>query len=174
MRLFVGCDLPDHLVSYLRFLSEQLPEAVLVVPRQYDLTLKFLGSIRIEQYDEIVRRLSLVSFQPFDVWCDHISFFSEKHIRVVWLALSPKEPIQALHHAISEVLSPSFPDTKLFVPHITLARVKSVKRKAEFIRSINRIEVEKKALHVDRFSLVRSEQGERGVFHKKLYEFCAR
>jgi 2'-5' RNA ligase len=148
----------------------QLPEAKLIVPRQYDLTIKFLGKIPEEALPELQNRLSVIHFAPFKATITNLGVFSERMIRVVWVGLQPAEAFYNLHDLIDTALLPLFPPDERFVPHITLARVKSVKDRKAFLERLSHISVESLSFPIDRVILIKSELTSAGACHTPIFE----
>lgn len=171
MRLFISCPLPKHICDYLTKLSSQLPSASLTVPKQFDLTVKFLGDVSENDLPSVVEALTKISFSSFTISLNGLGVFSENAIRVVWVGLVPHQPLFSLHHHIGEVLSYKFPKSNRFLPHLTLARVQKVKHPVAFRASLRAIKVEPLSFSIDRFSLIKSVLSSKGAIHTVLKEF---
>lgn len=170
MRAFLACHIPDEVLNYIKTLIPCLPEASIVVPRQHDLTIKFLGNVPDEILPELKNRLSTIHFEPFTAHLSTLGVFSERMIRVVWVDLQPVEAFTKLHAQIDEALTPLFPTDERFLPHITLARVKSVRDRKTFLSRLVHIPVTPIEYRVDRVLLIKSELTPTGAIHTPLYE----
>jgi 2'-5' RNA ligase len=122
MRLFLGIDLPDKLKleidQYLRPLKTT--EKGWEKCRDFHLTLLFIGDSSDEKVEEIKRKLSLISFKPFELTIDKIEFFPR---RVMFLSCRYSEELQKLKEQTDKIF-PEYlrPDEKAFLPHITIKR----------------------------------------------------
>jgi 2'-5' RNA ligase len=173
MRLFVSCNVPQDVAGYVRTIAGKIQNARLSVPRNVDLTIKFLGDVPADRLEEIKKRLSKLEFRAFEAALDGIGLFSEDFIRVVWVGLKPAGGFVKLHEQADELLAHLFPKEKRFQPHITVARVKSVDDKPKFVESVKKIRIEPKRWLVDRLILFESRLGPDAV-HTPLLEVCAK
>ncbi|MFH1720479.1 MAG: 2'-5' RNA ligase family protein, partial [Patescibacteria group bacterium] len=63
MRLFVAINLPNEIRNYLKSIQDQLPNAKMTKPKDFHLTLQFLGDAEAAQALEIKSALYQV-FMP--------------------------------------------------------------------------------------------------------------
>ena len=136
MRLFIAITLNDEIKNYIKSLQESIKaEGVkLTFAKESHLTLKFLGEVLDNNLNKIKNLLSDIKFKPFFVDLDNLGIFpNENYIRVIWVGLNKKKEIIELQQKIDKVLLADFPKDKKFHPHITLARVKFIENKKEFI-----------------------------------------
>lgn len=170
MRAFLACPLPEEVISYLKTLIPLLPEASLIIPKQHDLTLKFLGNVPEEILPEVQKRLSTLHFEPFKASLSGLGVFSERRIRTVWVGIEPQKIFQDLHTQVDELLTPLFATDDRFLPHITLARVKALKDRKAFLKKLLGIPVEAISFSVDRLLFIKSELTSTGANHTPLFE----
>ena len=162
MRLFIAIEVPEDVKGYLSAVQEKISNDVAnkirpVNKNQIHLTLKFLGEVQQDKAEKIKNELKKIAFSPFSVCLDKIGVFpSESYIRVVWVGLKPEEPVLELQKTIDESLKKMFKKEKDFKAHITLARVKFIGNKEEFVEKLKKIKVENKKIEVNNFKLVRS------------------
>jgi len=173
VRLFISCNIPKELDEYLRILALQLPETKQTIPKQFDLTVKFLGNVDNNRLDEIRQRLSTIEFHPFETSLETIHVFSERFIKIVWVGLTESEKFGHLHTQVEEALFPLFERDTRFQPHITIARIKSLKDKTGFLEALSQIRVKPVQFTVDKLILVESELSAAGATHTPLYEYSA-
>ena len=76
-----------------------------------------------------------------------------------------------LQKSIDAVLSPLFKKEKDFKAHITLARVKFIEDKANFMKMLGNIMVEKRKIEVNEFLLVKSELKPAGHIYTVIAKF---
>lgn len=131
-RLFTGLEIPESLGLSLSFLRGGLPGAKWIDVENYHVTLRFIGDIDEATAREIVYELKRVQRRRFEVRIEGVMAFGGKqpHSLVAKVASSPAlSELQAEHERICQRLGlPAEP--RKFVPHITLARCKSVSHQA--------------------------------------------
>ncbi|MFH0832151.1 MAG: RNA 2',3'-cyclic phosphodiesterase [Candidatus Aenigmatarchaeota archaeon] len=119
MRCFVSIDVDSRLKEAAINLQNQIPGDVkLVEPENLHFTLEFLGEI--SNASVIEERLAKIAgeFEPFIINIRGIGVFPDmNYIRVVWLGA---EELSNLQSAVNP---------KEATPHLTIARVRSVKDK---------------------------------------------
>jgi 2'-5' RNA ligase len=173
MRAFLCCNIPQELSNYLSQLTTYLGEAKLTIPKQFDLTIKFLGEIPDDLLPQLQERLTQIRFSPFMAHIGPIGVFSERIVRTVWVGVEPKEPLFELHKAVDQCLLPLFPPDDRFSPHITLARVRGLKDKKRFLQSLSNINVDPISFRIDRLMFVQSKLTSEGAIHSHLFEIPA-
>ena len=174
MRLFLACRLSENLDAYLRKIASMLPESRQTIPKNFDLTLKFFGNVSESEAEQIKQKLSSLYFEPFETHLDGIQVFSERLIRIVWVGLSNSDKFIELHHQIESSLSPLFPHDSRFHPHLTIARIKSLKNKEAFLEALSHIHVEPKTIYIDKIVLYESQLSAEGATHIPIYEIDAK
>jgi 2'-5' RNA ligase len=179
MRLFIAIEVSEEIKEELTKIQSgienDLVKAKWVNQNQMHLTLKFLGEVNEERVEIIKEKLSEIKTKPFFVVLDKIGFFpSEDYIRVVWIGLKPINKIVELQKKIDESLKELFPLDKRFHPHITIARVRFVKEKKEFIENINKIEIKKKEFQINKFKLVKSTLTREGPTYEDIEAYSLR
>lgn len=171
MRLFISCFISQEISDYVKSLSDKLPEAEINVPKNIDLTIKFLGSVQGDKLAVIKEKLSKIEFDSFEAELDTIGVFpNEKFIRVVWIGVKPEEKFNVLHEKVDEALKDLFGPEKRFKAHLTIGRVKRVDDKAKFIEELKKIKIEPKKFKVDKLILFESKLSTEGAVHEKVME----
>jgi RNA 2',3'-cyclic 3'-phosphodiesterase len=128
LRLFVAVEVPAREQAAAAALCQGLERARRTKPHQLHVTLRFLGATPEDRLPEIKQRLATVKAAPFDLVVQGAGIFpaGARRPRVLWLGLSPEEPLRRLERSIGEALatvpSASANDTSRFTPHLTLAR----------------------------------------------------
>lgn len=173
MRLFVAFGVSDEVKNYLTELQNELPEdSKLNLVKNFHLTLKFLGDVEEDRMDKITALLSNINFTKFTVKTAGIGVFPDENlIRVVWVGLEPKDKIVALQQEIETALSGMFPKDERFHPHLTLARVKSVKDKKDFMQKLKNIAVKELEFTASAFKLIKSNLTPEGPVYEVVAEF---
>jgi len=139
------------------------------------LTLRFLGEVTLEQQAWVRARLAEVAAacRPFVMRLEGVGAFpSPAHPRVVWLGVTDgRAEIDDLARRVRAALEPMFgPDRDVFVPHLTLWRVRSPadRRAAEEILGGLRPIPPARDVPVHELLLKESVLGPRGAEHRTL------
>jgi 2'-5' RNA ligase len=170
MRLFISVDLPKKVEEQIIRLQSKLPEFVgkKTEPGNLHLTLKFIGDAGIEKIGIIKEKLSKIKLKKFNAEIDSIGIFSKSFIKIVWLHVSNCDDLQK---EIDNSLEGLFPKEERFMSHLTIARVKKIPNKDEFLRQIKIVEVPKIKFEVNKFSLNQSILRTEGPKYNSLAEF---
>jgi 2'-5' RNA ligase len=172
MRAFIAIDFSEDIKEYLAEVQKQLPKGKLRLARDFHLTLKFLGEIPPDKVERTKQLLEKVRLKKFVVETASIGVFpSENYIRVVWLGLEPEEPVLQLQQQIEDVLANEFKRERGFKAHITLARVKYIDDKKEFLKQLKKIKTAKIRVVIDKFKLKKSTLTEKGAIYEDLAVF---
>jgi len=168
MRTFIALDLPLDVRREIKKIQTKLPEfsGKLTEIENLHLTLKFLGEIDDEKINEIEKRLEKIKIKKIDAEIDSIGVFSESFIKIVWLHIAGCEKLQ---EEVDNKLEDLFPKENRFMSHITIARVKNIKNKKEFLEKIKKIKIEKIKFSINSFKLKKSIlTGEKPVYEDLL------
>ncbi|MBI2575478.1 RNA 2',3'-cyclic phosphodiesterase [Candidatus Woesearchaeota archaeon] len=172
MRLFIAIDLPEEAKSELRKAQNQLPEgkeANLSKPKDFHITLKFLGEATPQKAEWVKEKLRQVKFPGSRTTLSSLGVFpNENRIRVVWAGISPEEEAAKLQKEIDVLIGKEFPDDYRFSSHITLARVKYASDKKQFLQQLKRIRIEPVKFAVDSFKLKKSTLTKEGAVYDDL------
>jgi len=165
MRSFIAIEIPENIKKEIVKIQKELPEfrGKKTEFENLHLTLKFLGEIDEEKIEDIKKRLKKVKINSFEAEIDSIGIFSEKFIRIIWLHIKNCDELQK---EIDEKLEGLFEKEKRFMGHLTIARVKSVRDKREFLEKINKIKIPNMKFKVEKFNLKKSILTE----EKPIYE----
>jgi len=149
IRSFIAFDIDSE--SIVKRLSEVQKTLVntgadlkIVEPKNIHVTMRFLGDVSPNMIDSIHEEMEKVSFVTFEIELRGLGAFPTlKYARVVWVGI--KKGAEKLTDIFNQ-LEPRIqglgfrPDPKGFSPHLTIARVKSGRNKAELIRAIQELE----------------------------------
>jgi 2'-5' RNA ligase len=148
VRAFIGIDIDEAVRQKLVAAQGQLratgAQLKLVEPPNIHVTMKFLGEVSDDKIGAIAEALgrAAAGTRQFDIRVKGIGVFPNLHyIRVVWTGVAEgRDEIIGLQQKIDRELGPlGFRSERGFVPHLTLARVKSAKQKerlASFIKEM--------------------------------------
>ncbi|MCA0758175.1 RNA 2',3'-cyclic phosphodiesterase [Paenibacillus sp. N4] len=130
MRLFVALPAPppvaDELECWTREQKKRLSFRKWTHPRDYHLTLQFLGDVPVSRAEELAGALRTVQTGPIRLELGGIGTFGQPSApRVLWASVTGDlERLTALHKAVTEATAPlGFEaESRPYAPHITLAR----------------------------------------------------
>ncbi len=170
MRCFISINLPEEVAKKIIGIQDELPEfhGKKTESKNLHLTLKFLGEINEEKVKEIKEKLKEINFSKFESEIDELGVFSEKFIKIIWLHLTNCDELQK---RIDKKLKDLFEPEKRFMSHLTIARVKSVKNKKNFLTELKKIKISYAGFIVDKFYLMKSELGEKGSRYEIIGEY---
>lgn len=170
IRTFVSIDLPENIQKEIKQIQNSLPsfEGKKTEPENLHLTLKFLGEIDKKKVGEIKEKLREIKFKEFETKIAYIGFFDNKKYGVIWIHLSNCEKIQ---EEVDEKLSSLFEKERRFMSHLTIARVKKIKNKEEFLRKLREIKFQKIRFVVKNFNLKKSTLMQEGPVYETLEEY---
>ena len=180
IRSFIAFDINSELV--LKRLSEVQGTLVntgadlkMVKPQNIHVTMRFLGNITPHMVDLIHEEMKNISFAPFDIELRGLGAFpSLRYARVVWAGI--RKGADELTNIFNQ-LEPRLrrlgfkPDSKGFSPHLTIARVKTGRHKAELIRCVEDMaDYEFGIINADYLKLKKSVLTPKGPIYTTLRE----
>ncbi len=171
MRSFISIDIPEKVQGEIEKIQNLLPEFMgkKTEPENLHLTLKFLSEISEENLSKVKEKLGEIKLSKFETEIDNLGVFSEKFIKIIWLHLTN---CGALQKEVDEKLSGLFEPERRFMSHLTIARVKNVKDKQEFLSELRKIKIPEVKFLVDRFKLKKSTLTEKGPVYETLEEYA--
>jgi 2'-5' RNA ligase len=180
IRAFFAFDINSDLV--LKRLSEVQKTLIntgadlkLVEPQNIHVTMRFLGDIAPDIVDAIYEEMKKVTFKPFDIELKGLGAFPTlKYARVVWIGIQ-KGATEL--KGVFDQLEPRLqrlgfrPDPKGFSPHLTIARVKSGRNKAELAKQVEEMaDYECGMIKADYLKLKKSVLTPKGPIYSTLKE----
>jgi 2'-5' RNA ligase len=170
MRTFISIDIPSEIRNEIKKIQESLPQFMgkITELENLHLTLKFLGEIDENKLEQIKEKLSKVKIKPFEVELEGLGVFSPDYIRIIWIHLAGVEELQKI---IDEKLVSIFPMEKRFMSHLTIARVKTIKNKTEFLGDLKKIKIPKLKFLVNSFKIKKSILSSKGPIHETIKEY---
>jgi len=144
-RSFIAIDIDEAVRQKLVTAQQQLAatggELKLVEPENIHVTMKFLGDVPDDKIGAVADalRVAVGGAQPFDIAVRGIGVFPNlRYMRVIWAdVVDGQDAVIAIQRNIDRELQKlGFPPERDFVPHLTLARVKTAKRKEQLAASI--------------------------------------
>jgi len=127
-RLFSGIKIPANIQPELADLQTGLDGARWIDPGDFHVTLRFAGDIDGNQADEFSGFLSNIHFTPFEITLQTMGSFGGNRPRAVWIGIKNCQDLIDLHHAHEMAAQHAGlkPESRKFVPHITLARLRNI------------------------------------------------
>ena len=125
-RLFVAIRPPRLILDQLLDMMDGVPNARWQDEEQLHLTLRFIGEVDRHQAGDVVAALGSVHHPAFDLSLSGIGAFDRRgDPKVLWVGVSPQEPVKALARKIEQALVRAGiePERRAFHPHFTLARM---------------------------------------------------
>jgi 2'-5' RNA ligase len=126
-RLFVALDLPAMVKESLAPLCRGLGDVRWTLPEQQHLTLRFIGELDNGHANEVADALALVQGSPFDLQLKGIGHFPPRgEPQVLWVGVEKNAQLKGLKRRIDHALRQAElgQDSRKFVPHVTLARLR--------------------------------------------------
>jgi 2'-5' RNA ligase len=182
IRSFLAFDLENEavrkrLAAVQNLLVQTGADLKFVEPQNIHMTIRFLGDIAPNVVERVFEEMQKVQFAPFDVRISGLGVFPDlRYPRVVWAGIT--EGAEQLRNVFSQ-LEPRLrglgftPDHKGFSPHLTIARVKSGKNKAqlaEFV--IKNSSYDFGSVKAECLLLKKSDLTPKGPIYSTLKEFC--
>ena len=170
MRAFISVEIPGEVKKKISDIQKSLPDfkGKMTEPENLHLTLKFLGEIDDFKLGKVREALKAVKFRSFDAEINSLGIFSPKLIRIIWLGV---EGCDELQDNIDQSLEGIFPREERFMGHLTIARVKWVKDKKDFLDRISRIGIPAMKFQVRRFELKESVLKRKGPEYQTRGEY---
>ena len=126
-RLFVALRPPPAIRALLVAAMGGVPHARWQDDEQLHLTLRFIGEVDRPQAEDIAAALGQVHAEAPTLAIAGVGRF-EKGGRTdaIWAGVTPRQPLAALHARVDRALAQAgvAPDTRAYLPHITLARLR--------------------------------------------------
>lgn len=119
--------LPGKVIEALRDIGKPMPGVSWTDPDQCHLTLRFIGEVSPSKKATIEKELSKVNEKQFYFGMDGFGFFpNRQRPRVFWAAVESEPVLYQLQEKVERACQRAGieAETRAFVPHITLARIK--------------------------------------------------
>ncbi|WP_017668816.1 RNA 2',3'-cyclic phosphodiesterase [Sandarakinorhabdus sp. AAP62] len=129
MRLFVGLDLPEEVKAALLASMGGVANARWQTAAQLHLTLRFIGEVDRHTAADIAAALGRVNVRPFTAELAEPGLFDHRgRIDTLWVGVRPAEALAGLAKSVNAALASIGlpPDSRAFLPHITVARGRSM------------------------------------------------
>jgi RNA 2',3'-cyclic 3'-phosphodiesterase len=175
-RCFIALELERDVIDYIEELDLQIKKknlftGKLTEPENLHLTLKFLGEIEESKVELVKNKLSEIKMKEFEVSLGEVGVFINKYNSILWIRLQGKQ-IWDLQAEIDKKLEGlKFAKEERFMSHITIARMKKIFSKDEFLDYVKNIKTKKIKFKVKNFVLKKSELKEEGPVYTDLERY---
>ncbi|MFN6977290.1 MAG: RNA 2',3'-cyclic phosphodiesterase [Gemmobacter sp.] len=176
MRLFVALPLPASLRARLNVVQFLLPMPRRVEPEAMHLTLAFLGDVLGGLAEDVHYALGAIDHPPLALRLDGLGLFGGAAPRSAHALVAPDPALARLQRKVETAArrAGAAPETRRFLPHITLGRFPPLAGDAAF--RLERAVAEGAGLGpedfaVDRFCLYRSTLGRYGAHYDALADY---
>jgi len=140
-RLFIGLQLSGYLVNIIPLIkstiNDKKDKIKWINGKNLHLTLSFLGNIKSDEISKLKKKLSIMSdFNSFDIMVNGTGAFpSFSKPKILWLDINKgRDELISLQAKIENIANP-FKENKRneeFTPHITIGRIKDIKKNTNF------------------------------------------
>lgn len=182
IRSFIAFDIEDeNVVRELSKVQSALLECGAdikpVEAENIHVTIRFLGGIPSVMIERIYNEMNKITFSPFDIEIKGLGAFPNiRHINVIWAGIGRGvNELRSIYYQLEPNLQKLGlrPDDKGFSPHITIARVKSGRRREELAQIIRKYEDYKFGIIKAKcLRLKKSVLTSRGPTYSTLREVC--
>lgn len=127
-RLFLALTPPPAISDALLDLQEGVPGARWVDGDNFHLTLRFVGEVDRHLAADLETALETLAFAPFELRLSGVGHFEGKQrAKAIWAGLTASPALDELQHRVEMACRRAglAPETRKFVPHVTLARLNS-------------------------------------------------
>lgn len=176
MRLFIAVSVPEELKERIKEVQSKLAgisDIRLVEKKNLHFTIKFLGETDMLENIENCMKKALEGLHQFDIEIAGIDAFpSGNYVRVVWFSVGNgleefKRMMKSIDTGLSKI---GFEQEEKYVPHLTIARVRSGSSSAELVKLLEVIEkTEIGTMHLKELKLVNSTLTRAGPVYEEVY-----
>jgi 2'-5' RNA ligase len=181
VRCFLAIDIENHaalkkIVEIQKTLRNTDAHIKFVKPENIHITMKFLGNVPLNLINRISNKLQKVEFDTFQAKLKGLGVFPRlAYPRIVWIGITNgSDNLRRIFNQIESILGKlGFQqEMKGFSPHITIARVKSLKNKTKLIDLIkNKSEYDIGEIQINSLKLKKSELTAKGPIYSTINQF---
>jgi len=130
LRLFVGIEFPPELKLHLSLLQSGIAAAGWIDPGNFHLTLRFIGEVDEGTAADVDEALLRLKARPFSLQLSGVGVFGGDKLRTLWVGVEREAALSTLQGKIEQALirAGQPPEPRKFLPHVTLARLRSPRR----------------------------------------------
>jgi len=172
-RLFVAIRPPASVMDALIDTMDGVEGARWQSEEQLHLTLRFIGEVERPQANELAEALATVSAPPFALEVAGTGHFERKgRVHALWARVLPSPALELLQGRVERACRAVelVPETRKFVPHVTLARLAvSPAAAAPWLQATGALRVP--AWPVGSFGLWESRMGKGGSVYEEVVSY---
>jgi len=174
LRTFISIDFPSEIIREIAriqsIIDKQNFTGKLTELENLHITLKFLGEVDQKTLEKVKFSLRGIKFPILNLKLSQVGTFNYKgKPRIAWIKVTGN--IFELQKKIDESLSDMFPKEDRFMSHLTIARIKYVKNKKDFIEYVSKIKNKQIKFTVNNFKLKSSELKPEGPVYTTLEKY---
>ncbi|WP_417565800.1 RNA 2',3'-cyclic phosphodiesterase [Marinobacter sp.] len=172
-RLFFGLEIPAEIKERLLMVRAVVPGARWQSAEQMHITLLFLGLTEEARLSAVCDAARYVPMETFEVDVAGLGCFGQpRSPRNLWVGVQPVAPVVSLHDTLKDRMESLglAPESRIFRPHITLARFRRRAGSAESLLARHG-ETAFGRFPVNQFVLFESTQGPGGSVYKVIERF---
>ena len=172
----VDIDFFSKVLELEKEIKETGANVKLVEPENTHITLKFLGDTNESQISEIGKTMKDVvkGIDPFNIQLKGAGVYpNQNYIKIIWIGIKQGQPLEVIVKKIDEQFSKiGFKKEKRdFSPHLTIARVKSGKRRHEILHVIEKYkDIQFVDIRVDSIKLKKSDLTPKGPIYTNIID----
>jgi len=175
-RAFIAIEFPDEVIKEVARVQGVLGKknftGKMIELANLHLTLKFLGEISFDKLKEVKKKLGEVKLKGFEACLSEIGEFSHRgNPRIVWVKIGGGGIFELQEEVDMKMKELDFKMEERFMSHVTIARVKYVKDKKDFIKYARNMGVKEISFPVKKFILMKSELKRDGPVYTKIEEY---
>ena len=140
-------------------------------PETLHLTLKFLGEISEEKIEEVKSKLGEITFKDFEVHLGEIGTFINRFNAILWIKLNGKGLWELQKQIDNKMNELGFELEERFMSHITLARMKKIINRPEFLDYVKNVKTKPVKFKISEFILKRSELKPEGPVYSDIEKY---
>jgi 2'-5' RNA ligase len=182
IRCFIAFDIDNPAVRNKLAKAQALvvqtgADVKLVETENIHVTMRFLGDVSAGMVDKVFDEMKQVQFVPFNIQLKGVGVFpSLSYPRVVWAGIAEgTNELRSIFEQLEQRLRGLgfAADEHGFSPHLTIARVRSARNKAQLADFVKEnAELDFGAIRAECLRLKRSVLSPRGPTYSTLREFC--
>ncbi|OGJ49949.1 2'-5' RNA ligase [Candidatus Peregrinibacteria bacterium RIFOXYB2_FULL_32_7] len=179
MRLFIAIPIPDDVQEYIRAVQNKLPKKGIFLNNHFHLTLQFLGDSASEEQLQKIKSAIAITFEQsspdkyFLFQLRPLQTFKNRfgQIRVIWTGLKISKILLEFQKKLEKNLEAvGFKNEKVFIPHLTLARVK-LPQTQMLEKDLQNIVIEERIFEVNEMHLIQTLLKPEGATYKVLEKY---
>lgn len=134
IRLFTALEIPDEVAEKIAPLQRGLDGARWVERADLHITLRFAGDLPNNVADDFAAALEDIPVEPFEVELEGLGEFGGKRPHTLYAGVKPSEPLRILQgrHESAARRAGLKPETRNYMPHVTIARLSRVETSAVY------------------------------------------